>query len=346
MTAIWVILAILMIGIMILVHELGHFAVGRLCGIGVEEFSIGFGPKLLGWRRKEIDYSLRAIPLGGYVRFAGEDADSPEANAFNNHPVWKRFLTVAAGASMNFVLAFAAILLLFMLYGGVLSNLPELYSVEPGSPAELAGLLPGDQIVSVDGTAIAYDEEGFNEMYELFGARQDAEPMLLGVERKGERFDVSVSKAQDAEGRWLLGVTLGSVEKLSFPMALQASGEAFVGMSGVLLDFLKNLVFHGEGADQVTGTVGAIGQASQMIQQGFDMVLNIFASISLNLGIMNLLPLPALDGGRLVFLAIEGIFRKPVPRDKEGMVHAAGMILLFGLMIVLTYSDIMKMIGG
>ena len=143
MTAIWVILAILMIGIMILVHELGHFAVGRLCGIGVEEFSIGFGPKLLGWRRKEIDYSLRAIPLGGYVRFTGEDEDSHKPNAFNNHPVWKRFLTVAAGASMNFVLAFAAILLLFMLYGGVLSNLPELYSVEPGSPAELAGLLPG-----------------------------------------------------------------------------------------------------------------------------------------------------------------------------------------------------------
>ena len=344
MTAIWVILAILMIGIMILVHELGHFVVGRLCGIGVEEFSIGFGPKILGWRKKEIDYSLRAIPLGGYVRFTGEDEDSADANAFNNHPVWKRFLTVAAGASMNFVLAFVAIVLLFSIYGVV--QLPEFSAIEPGSPAEMAGLMAGDRVVAVDGNEISYDQAGFNEMYELFSARTDATPFELTIERGGGTFDVSVSKAQTEEGAWQMGVLLGVTRRVSFPMAFEASCEAFVGMSGMLLDFLKNLIFRGEGMDQVSGTVGAIGQASQYIQQGFDMVLNVFASISLNLGIMNLLPLPALDGGRLVFLVIEGIFRKPVPRDKEGMVHAVGMILLFGLMIVLTYSDIMKMIGG
>lgn len=344
MTAIWVILAILMIGIMILVHELGHFVVGRLCGIGVEEFSIGFGPKLLGWRRKEIDYSLRAIPLGGYVRFTGEDEDSADANAFNKHPVWKRFLTVIAGASMNFVLAFVAILLLFSLYGVI--QVPEFSAIEPGSPAEMAGLMAGDRVVAVDGNEISYDQAGFNEMYELFSVRTDDTPFELLIERGGERFGVIISKAQTEEGAWQLGVLLGATQRVSFLMALKASGQAFVGMSGMLLDFLKNLVFHGEGADQVSGTVGAISQASQFIQQGFDMVLNVFASISMNLGIMNLLPLPALDGGRLVFLAIEGIFRKPIPRDKEGMIHAVGMILLFGLMIVLTYSDIMRMIGG
>lgn len=344
MTAIWVILAILMIGIMILVHELGHFVVGRLCGIGVEEFSIGFGPKIFGWRKKEIDYSLRAIPLGGYVRFTGEDEDSADANAFNNHPVWKRFLTVVAGASMNFVLAFVAILLLFSLYGVI--QVPEFSAVEPGSPAEMAGLMAGDRVVAVDGIEISYDQQGFNEMYELFSARTDGTPFQLTIERGGEEFDVSVSKAQTEEGAWQMGVLLGVTRRVSFPLAFEASCQAFVGMSGMLLDFLKNLVFRGEGVEQVSGTVGAIGQASQYIQQGFDMVLNVFASISLNLGIMNLLPLPALDGGRLVFLAIEGIFRKPVPRDKEGMVHAVGMILLFGLMIVLTYSDIMKMIAG
>lgn len=344
MTAIWVILAILMIGIMILVHELGHFVVGRLCGIGVEEFSIGFGPKIFGWRKKEIDYSLRAIPLGGYVRFTGEDEDSADANAFNNHPVWKRFLTVVAGASMNFVLAFVAILLLFSLYGVI--QVPEFSAVEPGSPAEMAGLMAGDRVVAVDGIEISYDQQGFNEMYERFSARTDGTPFQLTIERGGEEFDVSVSKAQTEEGAWQMGVLLGVTRRVSFPLAFEASCQAFVGMSGMLLDFLKNLVFRGEGVEQVSGTVGAIGQASQYIQQGFDMVLNVFASISLNLGIMNLLPLPALDGGRLVFLAIEGIFRKPVPRDKEGMVHAVGMILLFGLMIVLTYSDIMKMIAG
>jgi len=343
-TVVYVILAILMIGVMILVHELGHYTVGRLCGIGIEEFSIGFGPKILGWRKKEIDYSLRAIPLGGYVRFMGEDEDNPSENAFNNHPVWKRFLTVIAGASMNFILAFAAILMLFSLYG--VTNVPVLSGIEPGSPAEMAGLMVGDRIAAVDGVEISFDQGGFNEMYAMFSARTDATPFELTVERGGETFDVAISKAQTEEGAWQLGVLLGETQRVSFPAAFEASCQAFVETSKLMLNFLKNLVFRGEGADQVSGTVGAIGQASQYIQQGFDMVLNVFASISLNLGIMNLLPLPALDGGRLVFLLIEGIFRKPVPREKEGMVHAVGMILLFGLMIVLTYSDIMKMIAG
>ncbi len=344
MTVVYVILAILMIGVMILVHELGHYTVGRLCGIGIEEFSIGFGPKILGWRKKEIDYSLRAIPLGGYVRFMGEDEDNPSENAFNNHSVWKRFLTVIAGASMNFILAFAAILMLFSLYG--VTNVPVLSGIEPGSPAEMAGLMPGDRIAAVDGVEISFDQGGFNEMYAMFSARTDATPFELTVERGGETFDVAISKAQTEEGAWQLGVLLDETQRVSFPAAFEASCQAFVETSKLMLNFLKNLVFRGEGADQVSGTVGAIGQASQYIQQGFDMVLNVFASISLNLGIMNLLPLPALDGGRLVFLLIEGIFRKPVPREKEGMVHAVGMILLFGLMIVLTYSDIMKMIAG
>jgi len=254
-TAIWVILAILMIGIMILVHELGHFVVGRLCGIGVEEFSIGFGPKIFGWRKKEIDYSLRAIPLGGYVRFTGEDEDSADANAFNNHPVWKRFLTVVAGASMNFVLAFVAILLLFSLYGVI--QVPEFSAVEPGSPAEMAGLMAGDRVVAVDGIEISYDQQGFNEMYELFSARTDGTPFQLTIERGGEEFDVSVSKAQTEEGAWQMGVLLGVTRRVSFPLAFEASCQAFVGMSGMLLDFLKNLVFRGEGVEQVSGTVGS-----------------------------------------------------------------------------------------
>lgn len=339
-----VILAILLISVIVLVHEAGHFAVGRLCGIGVEEFSIGFGPRLLGWRRKGIDYSFRAIPLGGYVRFTGEDENSDQENAFNNHPVWKRFLTVAAGASMNFVLAFAAILTFFCIYG--YNNLPEFSSIEPGSPAEEAGLQAGDRVCFVDGVEITYDQAGFNTMYEMFSARMDSEPFELVIDRGGEEQTVRVSKEQTEEGVWQMGVLLGATRRVSFSVALRASWESFIDMTTMLLDFLKNLVFHGEGADQVAGTVGAISQVSQYITQGFDMVLSMLASISVNLGIMNLLPLPALDGGRLVFLIIEAIRRKPVPPEKEGLVHMIGMGALLLLMIVLTYSDITRLIAG
>ena len=346
MSVVYVFLAILLLGVIVLVHELGHYTVGRLCGMGIEEFSIGFGPKLLGWRKNEIDYSIRAIPLGGYVHFTGEDEDNPAENALNNHPVWKRFLMVAAGAAMNFALAFVAILLLFGIYGYTYDLLPAIADVEAGSPAEAAGLMPGDRVLTVDGISISYDEQGHEEMFAMFDSRQDATPIELTVQRGGDVFDVTVVKEQQENGKWMMGVTVGMIRRIGFGEALRESGRTFAEMSTMMIDVLKNLIFRGEGADQVSGMVGTIGQTSQFIQQGFDMVLNLMAVISMNLGIMNLLPLPALDGGRLVFLAIEGIFRKPVPREKEGMVHAIGMILLIGLMILVTYSDIMKMIRG
>ena len=147
----YTLLAIVLLGIIIIIHELGHFIVGRLCGIGVEEFSVGFGPKLFGWTRKGIDYSIRALPLGGFCKFEGEDEDNPSPTAMNSQPVWKRFLTVFAGPAMNFVLAFAAAMAVLMLFGTAdLSTV--IGEVVADAPAAEAGLLAGDRIVSANGS--------------------------------------------------------------------------------------------------------------------------------------------------------------------------------------------------
>ncbi len=342
MATIWyVFLAIVLLGVMIFTHELGHFIVGRVCGFAIEEFSIGFGWKILGWRRKEIDYSLRVLPLGGYVRFTGEDEASDNPRAFNNMPVWKRMLVAVAGVSMNFITAFLAILILFNVYGAI--QLPVITEVAAGSAAEEAGLMPNDQILSIDGMSVTYDQQGFNQMYAALQARTDGTPIELVVLRGDAEVKISVCKRQIAENTWQLGVVFGKTMRVPFMMALRESWNSFVGLTTMLVDFLRDLVFKGQGVDQVAGPVGMVKEVSTYIRQGFDMVLSMFASISVNLGIMNLLPIPGLDGGRLLFLAVEGIRRKPLPRDKEGIVNLIGLGLMMLLMVVVMFRDIIRL---
>lgn len=182
MATVWyVFLSIVLLGVMIFTHELGHFVVGRVCGFAIEEFSIGFGWKIFGWRRKEIDYSLRVLPLGGYVRFTGEDEASDNPRAFNNMPVWKRMLVAIAGVAMNFITAFLAILILFSTYGAI--RVPVVTQITAGSAAEEAGMMPNDQIIWMDGMEISYDQQGFNKMYNYLQTRQDGTPLEMIVLR-------------------------------------------------------------------------------------------------------------------------------------------------------------------
>ena len=345
MNIVYILIAILILGFIIMVHELGHYAVGRLCHLGIEEFSIGFGPKLIQWG-KGIRYTLRALPIGGYVRFVGEDADSEDPRAFNNAPVWKRFATTLAGAAMNFVLAYL-VTLGILLCMGVDYYMPLVGSVIEGTPAQEYGLQAGDRITSVDGTEVPYSYEGYQEMSRLLSAHDKSTELTLGVDRAGEAMEVTLPMRLNEEGNYQVGFYIG-YERLRMPFAeaVPYAGEYLWNIGKLILVSLKNLVFKGEGAKDMMGTVGIVGEMSKGIQAGFEMVLNYIILISFNLGIMNLLPLPALDGGRLVFLAFEGIFRKPVPRGKEAIVHLIGMALLLLLMVVLTYQDIMRLITG
>lgn len=339
----YIVLAILLLCLLIVVHELGHFAVGRLCGVGVVEFSVGFGPKLVGWRRKDTDYSIRAIPLGGFCKFVGEDEDNNAPNAMNNMPVWKRFLTVAAGPVMNFLFAFfAAVIMLCLFYGTVA---PTVDSVVEGMPAYEAQLQVGDVITHANGTEITHDAEGTEALRAIIRGSESVE---MTVKRGEETLNLTLVPdlvTDEATGEQVqqIGITFQFVP-YNLATAVPAAAGMLKEMSTMMLDFLRNLVFKGEGVEDVAGPIGTVAVVSQYLALDPSQLIYFAVVISLNLGIMNLIPFPGLDGSRLVFLAVEGIRRKPVPPEKEGMVHAIGLLLLLGLSAVLIWHDIMTFI--
>lgn len=346
----YILIAIIMLGFIVTVHEFGHYLVGRLCGIGIVEFSVGFGPKLVGFRRKDIDYSLRLIPLGGYCAFVGEDADNPAPNAMNNQPVWKRFLTVLAGPAMNFVLAF--IFCAILLANFILAEyLPRVDLIYPDTPAASCGIEPGDVLTSVNGTPISFDEAGMDAARAAIQSADPTQPIELGISRAGEALTLTVTPAavvDEATGAtsYQIGIAFGG--RTYRPMeALGRSAGYMVEFTGAMLGALKDLIFKGSGVDDMMGPVGIISFVSDQVSMNkMYAVVNLIFFLSLNIGIMNLLPLPALDGGRLIFLIVEGIRRKPVPPEKEGMIHAVGLGLLMLLFVFVTYKDILRLITG
>lgn len=339
----YILLAVLLLCILIVVHELGHFIVGRLCGIGVVEFSVGFGPKLIGWRGKETDYSIRAIPLGGFCKFVGEDEDNSAPNAMNNMPVWKRFLTVAAGPAMNVLFAYlAAVLMLCLFYGTVA---PTVDTVVEGMPAYEASLQVGDVITQANGIEITNDAEGTSALREIIRGSESVELTVLRGEETIQLALVPDLVTDESTGEQVqqIGITFKFVP-YNLGTAIPGAAGLLKDMSTMMLDFLRDLIFKGQGAEDVAGPIGTVAVVSQYIALDPSQIVYFAVVISLNLGIMNLIPFPGLDGSRLVFLAVEGIRRKPVPPEKEGMVHAIGLLLLLGLSVVLIWHDIMTYI--
>ena len=347
----YILIAIVMLGFIVMMHEFGHYLVGRLCGIGIVEFSIGMGPKIVGFKRKGIQYSLRAIPLGGYCAFVGEDEENHSENAMNNQPVWKRFLTVIAGPVMNFLLAFVfcAILLSNFI---IAEYQPKVAEVFDNTPAAECGFEPGDIVISANGREISFDQAGITTVQEIILENGDEMPVELVVDRGGEEIAISVQPAEvivdEATGQtgYQVGISFAP-RTFSFGEALGTSCRYMVDFTKEMLKSLKNLVFKGEGVDDMMGPVGIVSFVSDLVynEKAYAVVYLIFM-LSLNIGIMNLLPLPALDGGRLIFLIVEGIIRKPIPREKEGLIHAIGMGLLILLIIFITYKDIVRLITG
>jgi regulator of sigma E protease len=340
-TIVGIIGAVLVIAFMIIAHEAGHFFMGRTLGFAIDKFAIGFGPKLFSWKKKETDFSVRLFPIGGFCLFRGEDENSKDPMAFNNQPPWKRFLTVVAGAVANLISALILAILFLSLYG---DTAPVVYEVGKDTPAYEYGLQTGDVIKEYEGQKIDFSIE----MSFALADKTDDTVLNLLVERDGQEISFEIPKEYDeAQDRYLAGFSFEQVPE-DFTV-IESIGLSFKWLSLIIkemLSFLGGLLIGTSNTADMGGIVSVVDIVSQAFYVSFGLVLELAALLSINLAVINLLPLPALDGGRLVFIVIEGIRKKPIPREVEGTIHAIGMFLLFGLMILLTFKDVTRIFFG
>lgn len=357
-----IIIFLVTLSFLVLAHEFGHFWLARRSGTPVEEFGIGFPPKLWSFKKGETEYSINAIPLGGFVRLTGESDDSEHPNAFNKRPKLWRAAVLVGGVTMNMLVAYFIFAIGFMVGMPVattpddpqLANLKnvnvEIYSVLPESPASLVGLLPGDRLLNVNGEKVTSVDMVTNQI------RQTPENEKLSLEiSRGNNIrmvEVEPKILQGFSDNKALGINLTMVGVLRlnvFSALKQAAISTYsttYSIVSTLGDILTNL-FTGKASEvDVSGPVGVAVMTSQASQLGFGYFVQFVAMLSINLAVINILPFPALDGGRLLFLAIEAIIRRPIKRNWEIAIHNLGFILLLLAVLVVTYQDVIRFGGG
>ncbi len=336
-------LAVVAFGLMILAHELGHFLVAKASGVGVRAFAVGFGPPLWRSRRGGTEYRLNALPLGGYVRLAGEDfEEEPGPDAFRSKGVWTRIAVVAAGPVMNVLLSVLLVATAAWAYGLPRRVTTVVATVRPGWPAAEAGLRPGDRIVAIDGVPLPDGQTMVRTIH-----RSAGRALRLSVDRSGRRFEVTVTPRLDPRlGVGITGITPAvERERLAPHRALLWGVQQTVRSMREMVIGLVRLVGSGDVLQELAGPVGAVRLLGDAAQVGFDSYLFMTAFLSVMIGLFNLLPLPALDGGRLAFLLVEAVRRRAVDPRREGYVHLVGFALLLLLVLALTYRDILRWVG-
>lgn len=341
-----IIIALLIFSAIILFHELGHFLLAKKNKIKVNEFCLGLGPTLVGFTRGETKYSIKLLPFGGACMMEGEDEDSDAEGSFQSKSVWARIAVVAAGPIFNFIMAFVLSLILI---GFVGYDVPRLTDVTEGSPAAKAGMQVGDEIVKINGKKIHFSRE--ISFYTYF---HSGEEMDVVYKRDGEKHEVHLVPVLDEEsGAYRVGIQYSTLirERGNLFQTVKYSVYELHYWIDTTIQSLKFLVTGVVGVNDLSGPVGIVKtigdtyDASKEVS-AFSVVmsmLNIAILLSANLGVMNLLPIPALDGGRLVFLIIEAIRGKRIDPDKEGMVHFIGLVLLMILMVLVMFNDIRKL---
>lgn len=352
-TLVSILLFIVIFSVIVISHEFGHFILAKANGIRVVEFAVGMGPTICAFHKGETKYSLKLLPFGGACMFDGEDGlnmeegSAPEPGSFLAANVWSRISCVIAGPLFNFLLAFIFSLIVVGYCG---TDLPVLEQVTEGGAAETAGLQTGDIIKEINGENIHLYRE-----VSLISMLNQGESMEIVYERDGEKHETTVNPIYDeAAGRYYMGIYgRGTyIECKGFKLLQYSAYEVQYWMRATFKSL--GMILHGNvSKDDVSGPVGiaqVVGETYEATKDhGASTVLfsmmNIAILLSVNLGVLNLLPLPALDGGRLVFLFVEVIRGKPVPPEKEGMVHFIGLVVFMVLMVLVMYNDIMRLFG-
>lgn len=349
-----ILIFILVFSLIIFIHELGHFMTARRFGIAVEEFGFGFPPRLFGFRRGGVLYSINLIPFGGFVRMKGEDGSQADAtDSFSGRPAWQRSLVLVAGVGMNVILAFVLLTFSFSIgipsvvdastSGTITNQHVQIIEVHPNTPAAAAGLAEGDTVTSIGGTTVT----SISQVQALLGDKTGV-PVAINITRDNQNQSIEVTPAilDPTATTAQIGVSLIDTGTVSFPW-YQAIWQAILRTGQLIWEIVKgfgqlirDLVVTRHVTADVAGPVGIAVLTGQVAKLGFIYVLQFITVLSLTLAVMNIVPFPALDGGRLLFVGIEKVRGKPVSQRVESIVHGLGFYLLIILLIVISIRDI------
>lgn len=333
-----ILLTLLIFAAIIIIHECGHFFAARLCGVRVNEFAIGMGPTLLRFGKKETRYSLRLFPIGGFVAMEGESDQSNDPRAFCNQVVWKRMIIVCAGAVMNLVLGFVIILALTIPNKTLASTTIAEFS--EGASTEASGLMVGDEITHINGRRMWVDSDI------IYALSTDEDGVVdMTVRRDGEKVSLENVVFTKENGTLVIdfkvvGKQRGLINTLGYSLGKTASIGRLIWIS------IGQLVTGQAAISDLSGPIGTAQAVGEATKAGMSTVMNLFAFITVNVGIFNILPIPALDGGRLVFLLFEAVTRRRIKPEYEAYVHFAGFVLVILLFVFVSYQDIVNLIRG
>src|SRR3989344_294438 len=354
---------ILILSVLVLIHELGHFLFAKKFGIKVEEFGFGFPPRVFGKRIGETLYSINPLPVGGFVKLYGEDSAGGGSvkssklkvksydlkRAFYARPAWQRATIVLAGVIMNFLLAVVLISYLFSAHGvAIPTENIRVVEIVQNSPAAAAGIQKGDEIITIDGKRITQTSD-----FARIAKTKAGQPIKLELSRSAKKFLVLITPRKEVpEGQGPIGVAISNVEVKKYPWysapffgTLEAFKFSFMILQG-LSEMVINLVIYGKSPTGIAGPVGVAQLTGQAVSYGIVATLWFVSLLSLNLAVVNVLPIPALDGGRLFFILIELVTGKKISPHHEAMAHAIGLAVLLALILFITFFDIVRVLSG